>query len=892
MKAVQVKLQNCAVQAGIERVPVVKWEYTQKDAGNEQKAYRITISEGEKLVYDSDMQYSSRQNGIEAEFPLKTHKKYEMIIEITDKNGYKEKSDKAYFISGVCDRSDWRGKWISNLTKKPFFTGKMFNAGKEVRAAYLSVCGLGQYEAVINEKKAGSSVLDGSWTDYHKQVHYQTYDITEHLSIGENNICIEVGNGWYIGDTSEERHFYTRNHRYQPYGKYLTCIAQMTIYYLDGSKQQVVTDGSWWTAPSPTLLANVYGSEDYDAGKWYGYRELYQRPAKDKAIELMEEDRPKGHLTPMLYPPVIVKKIYETQQITEEGKNCYVFDLGQNMSGQFEIHVKGKKGQKIKITPVEKINTEGNCEKTTETWCYYILSGSRDTEIWRPKFSYAAGRWVMVEGVTREHDNVSLPCIIDVKGYFVTSSAEDTGTFSCSDNRYEQIHNLVKMAVESNLNHIHTDCPSIEKLGWLEPNHLMGPSIMYLKNVDTLWEKISADMRAAQYEDGERDRDTGCFPHEYSTGLIPSIAPRYAKFITDCGEGSFWDIIPWGSSILLAADIQSQFYGNYRVIRENYDAAKKYVDYQYDKYQNYNIIYQHSDNEHFICHGLGDWGIQQNKGECRENLETAFLFKDLCLLSEFSYKMGYREAGLEYQMKASEVKSSYNKALLKYEEDMDQWFYDAYDCIEKKKTQANQAIPLYFHMVPEDKRTSVEKSFIQITSKGRFCSGEIGLRFIFRTLAGLGRNDLIQDMIMQEEHPSYYRFIQQGETTLPEFWRDDARSRNHDMMGQIVEWFYSEVAGITSNDGFSNIRIAPQPVKSLNWLNCEYQAITGKIQVRYEKRADTDCMLVTIPVNTNAVIHLPQWCDHMIYACNRPDVQIRNGVCHVTGGVYEFWYHS
>lgn len=91
MKALQVKLQNCAVQAGIERMPVIKWEYSQKDAGFEQKAYRMIISEGTKKVYDSGTVYSSRQNGLEADFPLHTHKKYQIIIEITDNTGYKEK---------------------------------------------------------------------------------------------------------------------------------------------------------------------------------------------------------------------------------------------------------------------------------------------------------------------------------------------------------------------------------------------------------------------------------------------------------------------------------------------------------------------------------------------------------------------------------------------------------------------------------------------------------------------------------------------------------------------------------------------------------------------------------------------------------------------------------
>ena len=86
-------------------------------------------------------------------------------------------------------------------------------------------------------------------------------------------------------------------------------------------------------------------------------------------------------------------------------------------------------------------------------------------------------------------------------------------------------------AIESNLNHLHTDCPTIEKLGWLEPDHLMAKAVMYNKNVDTLWSKIAMDMRDSQYQESEMDFDTGNFRHEYKSGLVPTIAPRYAKFI-------------------------------------------------------------------------------------------------------------------------------------------------------------------------------------------------------------------------------------------------------------------------------------------------------------------------------------------------------------------------
>ena len=199
------------------------------------------------------------------------------------------------------------------------------------------------------------------------------------------------------------------------------------------------------------------------------------------------------------------------------------------------------------------------------------------------KFSVNGVQWYKIEGAEYEQ-------IIEFKAYFTTSSAEDVGYFHCSDERINKIYTLILKTIESNLNHSHTDCPTIEKLGWLEPNHLMARSVMYNKDVDALWSKIAADMRDSQYAEDEFDTDESEFYHEYKSGLIPSITPRYAKFLYDGGEGSFWDIIPWGSSVILAAYEQYRFYGNVRVLAENYETAKKYIEYLTAQYNDYNRL--------------------------------------------------------------------------------------------------------------------------------------------------------------------------------------------------------------------------------------------------------------------------------------------------------------
>ena len=104
-------------------------------------------------------------------------------------------------------------------------------------------------------------------------------------------------------------------------------------------------------------------------------------------------------------------------------------------------------------------------------------------------------------------------------------------------------------------------------------------------------------------------------------------------------------------------------------------------------------------------------------------------------------------------------------------------------------------------------------------------------------------------MILKDDHQSYLRFVNMGETTLPEFWRDDARSRNHDMMGHIMEWFFTEVAGIKSGDGFKTVTISPSCGEFITGFECVYNSVRGEIKVKYENGTIT----ASAPCNTKMV---------------------------------------
>ena len=100
------------------------------------------------------------------------------------------------------------------------------------------------------------------------------------------------------------------------------------------------------------------------------------------------------------------------------------------------------------------------------------------------KFTYFAGRYFGVEGLD-EHTELR-----NMYGDAISSAWQRDGSFHCDDERYNQIYDLVEKAVEANMLSVHTDCPTIERFAWQEPNHLMAPSIMYMKRSDRLWNKF------------------------------------------------------------------------------------------------------------------------------------------------------------------------------------------------------------------------------------------------------------------------------------------------------------------------------------------------------------------------------------------------------------------
>ena len=405
---------------------------------------------------------------------------------------------------------------------------------------------------------------------------------------------------------------------------------------------------------------------------------------------------------------------------------------------------------------------------------------------------------------------------------------------------------MIEKTVEANLLGVHTDCPTIERFAWQEPNHLMAPSIFFMKDAKALWEKILTDLRLAQHTAEDTFRDMAGNAFYPGDGLIPSQAPCYIPNVLPVpGMGSFYDIVPWGSTCILGTYWHYLYYGDIAVVRDNYDAGMRYLAYLKTKIN----------ADGFLNHGLGDWGNPENE-LARENIETAFLYADAVTLEKFARWLEKPADAEALHAFAEEVKDNYNKKLLVFSEELDCWCYRVFDHTDGTFiTQSAEALPLYWGMMPPEREADVVRAFrAALERKQAFVAGEVGLPYVIQTARKHGMNDLICRSITRETHPSYYAFILDGETTLGEYWETNPRSHCHDMMGHIIEWYYNGIAGIEPLEpGFAKVRIDPYLPESMNRFSCAYKTPRGTIRVSAERTARGIENSITVPESVELV---------------------------------------
>lgn len=844
------------------------WQMTADANGERQSAYEITICENvtNKKVYTSGKVKSSQSQLVNVPaLKPNTHGYYWQVRVWNEKGEASDLSKKqkirvvpekidaewigaitrkdaklpyGRFPNSVFKKDSFKTKWadVDTLSARSIILRKGFDTGrKRITDAVVYVCGLGHYRLNINGATVGDAEFAPVWSEYDKTVYYNVFDVTDLITAGGNAVSVLLGNGMF------------NVQRMGRYSKLQTSfgppqmLLRLEINYADGTRQVIKSGGDWKYSLSPITFNSIYGGESYDA-------RLEQQGCCKAGFDdsgwrkAVVTEGPKGQLTPQTVQPVRIMERYgikswkpiPADSLASASKStkreihpsAFVADMGQNLAGFPEITVSGKRGQKVTLIVAEKLTRQGACDQRQtgrQHYYEYTLKGDGTDETWHPHFSYYGFRYIQVEGAVLEGqpNPDGLPVLKRLNSCFIYNSAEEVSSFECSNPLFTDTHRLIERAERSNMQGVLTDCPHREKLGWLEQDHLCGPSLLYNYDMTRYAPKVIRDITDTQKADG----------------MVPTTAPQYISF------GNLFDDSPeWGSTLVILPFMYYDQYGDSTLITDNYEPMRRYVDY----------LTTRADNG-IVSHGLGDWydygpwraGFSKNTPV--PLVATAHYIFDLQLLVRAARMTGRTADAGKYSAMLDKTVESFNRE-----------FFNPDSCTYGTGSQTSNALPLYLGLTGGNKQGVLASLVNDIKEHGtRLTTGDVGNRYLFQTLAQNGLNELLYTMLNHYETPGYGFQLRHGATTLTEQWDpNQGSSLNHFMMGQIDEWLFKTLAGIQNQPGTHGLRhllIQPTLVGDLQYVKASTHSLYGKISVDCTRTSLT----VEIPVGSDATVVLP-----------------------------------
>ncbi|MDR1135848.1 MAG: family 78 glycoside hydrolase catalytic domain [Clostridiales Family XIII bacterium] len=724
----------------------------------------------------------------------------------------------------------------------PMFRKDFQTDDKDIVRATVYASALGHYELQMNGAKVGEDYMAPGWTEYDTRVQYQAYDVTKQvIKGGENALGAMLAPGWYSGNISILGD--------KIYGSKRAVIVNLVIEYADGSKQSVVTDGTWkYTLDGPIIDTDMFDGETYDANRELGgSKYAWAAPdfdnsgwntagvMFDSAFSVKTEvsgDQP-IELTAQVGPTV--KKIKDVNPISINvvgGK--YIVDMGQNFAGILNISLKGEAGSTAVIRYGEMLNDgpqgqrgndnpdgagslyTANLRSAKATDRYTFKSNEKET--WEPNFTFHGFRYVEISGVSEA------PALADVRGIALANAMEETGSFDSSNELLNKIYNNSFWGQRSNFLSVPTDCPQRdERMGWGADTHVFAGTGMFNMDASMFYQKWLLDMRDGQYADG-RYGDTAPNPHNFAGDIV------------------------WNAGGVIVPYTIWQRTGDTRVLEDSYTSMSRYMA---GRMSMGNIQ---------SC-GYGDW-LEPVDGTSDKNvIGTAYFAYQLSLMAEMADALGKSEDAAAYRARFSQVNNAFHSA------------YVSPDGTISNGIQSGYVLALGTGLTkPETEQLFVQKLVDKIEADGNLMTvGFVSVNKLMPVLTKYGHSDIAYQLALNTAYPSWGYSIEQGATTGWERWNSytlsggfgpvSMNSFNHYAFGSVSEWFYNGVAGINTdpqNPGFKNIIIEPALDGRLSYAKASYDSIRGEIVSGWTRQGENSYKLdVVVPANATATVVLP-----------------------------------
>ena len=704
-------------------------------------------------------------------------------------------NDKSVFDGARFIKSDKTASDFSLYDPAPLFR-KVVEIDEDIKEAQISVQSPGFAEFYINGKRITDDIFVSAISDYNKILWYNTYDVTSLLKKGKNVIAVIAGNGFFNESLDTPW-----NYNIAPWRDTPQFILKMSV----NGNTVAVSDKSWHTSSdkSPIIFNQLRSGEYVDFrknGTAWMYPE-YDEHGWENAIE--SDKAPKGKFRKLCCQPVRETEEILPSNITKTADG-YLVDFGVTISGYMEITVKEDCGTEIVFRYAEEIddNMRPKHNNMDADWFYphspfqinkMIASGNFDT--FKPKFSYHGFRYVLIEGLSKAPDASS------VKAYFTHNDIARTSSLETGNELLNYIYNAGIRSTYSNMFWCLTDCPTREKLGWMNDAQASTEQTLINFDIIPLYNKWFEDIKAGMSESG------------MLTGIIPSS-----------GWGENWG--PVCDYMLYELPYRIYLYtGDSEMLIGALPYFDRYADY---------LKKQLAEDYDFI---LGDWMGYMNSPRIPKEFVLDFYMVKVLKTCSFAHRLAKSDAEI-WERRYNEEKEKF----------LNTYIDGDGNCIIDEQSALAMILLTGLY---RDKKTIADRLIDVVIRDGlKLTSGMVGVQYIYDALTESGRADLAYRLITESE-PGYKTWYESGATTLWERYdgKDDG-SHNHHMFSNILAWFYKSLLGIAPSEehpGFEEIELRPNFIEQAEYVHGTMNTPHGLIEAKWWLEKDGFVYKVNIP---------------------------------------------
>jgi len=814
--------------------PRLSWRLESDRRGAAQAAYRITaaarpadLDDPDRLLWDSGRRESGDCVLVPWDGPVPhSATRYHWRVEVWDERG-DAATGESWFETGLLHREDWTAVWVGRdphtqppfdpptgheppLGEPPLNLRREFELTREPVRGRLYATAHGVYEAQLNGARVGDIELAPGWTEYHRRLQYQTYDVTSLLHKGSNTLGAIVADGWWSGFVG-----FDERRAAQRYGDHPEFLAQLVVDFADGSRQVVATDAAWTERPGATRFADLLMGEHVDAS-------IVEDPYLPVAVLGTEP----GPLVAEPDHPIRVTREVAPISVTTSVPGRFIVDFGQNLVGRVRLTVRGASfGQRIVLRHAEILDGGepyvANLRRARATDVYVAAGGA--LEVFEPRFAVHGFRYVEVSGCSGELS------AIDVAAHVLHNDMPWTGRFECSEEMVNQLWANISWGQRGNFVAVPTDCPQRdERLGWLGDAQIFAPTASRNADVAAFFVRWLRDVVDGQ--DGD--------------GAFRDVAPLVATYREAAPAwGDAGVIIPWHLW---------RTYGDRRVLEECFDAMVAWVGH----------IRRHNPDLRWrrrTGNSYGDW-LQIDVTTPRDVLSTAYFARSTEIVAQAAEVLGRRDVAAGHWALHTAIRDAFVES-----------FVDDDGRVEGG-TQTAYLLALAFGLVPDDLvPRAVEHLAADVEKRdNRLTTGFVGVALLCPVLADHGRADLAFKLLQQEEFPSWGYSIRHGATTIWERWDGwtehggfqaaAMNSFNHYSLGSVGDWLYGRVAGIDQTPesvAYSELLLRPLPGGTLTWARAEQETARGRVACGWSLADDVLTVTATVPPGSTAVLEVP-----------------------------------